>query len=96
MCAKANAGVTMPPREGPKTQQLNLLLLRRDVGDFESALEAPGDLDALDLVDGLPFAGRLFVQRRVPHPPQGADQPTDVPRIENPRIQVLRYLSSRR
>ena len=69
MCAKANAGVTMPPREGPKTQQLNLLLLRRDVADFESALEAPGDLDALDLVDGLPFAGRLFVQRRVPHPP---------------------------
>ena len=59
----------MPPRSGPKTQQLNILLLREAVSDFEQALDAPGDLDALDLVNGLPFTGRLFVQRRVPHTP---------------------------
>lgn len=60
-------------RSGPKTQHLTLLLLRESVSEFEDALEGPANLEAVELSDGLPFEGRLYVQRRSAHPPAWLD-----------------------
>ena len=57
------------PARGKKTQHLTVLLLREDIAEFEDALDAPTDLERLDLAPGLPFEGRFYVQRRAAHEP---------------------------
>lgn len=54
---------------GTKTQHLIAFLLREEIATFEAALENPEEVDAVDLMDGLPFEGRLFVRRPAVHPP---------------------------
>jgi uncharacterized protein (TIGR04141 family) len=61
------------PSGGIKTQHLTVFLLREDVATFDAALEKPDEVDALDLVDGLPFVGRLYVKRPSVHPPGWLD-----------------------
>ncbi len=56
-------------RGGTKTQHLTLFLLREEIATFEAALEKPDEVDAVDLIDGLPFTGRIYVKRPAVHPP---------------------------
>lgn len=59
----------VPPGPIPKTQRLSLLLLKEDVTEFDAALEAPSELESIDLAADVPFEGRLYFKRRVPNPP---------------------------
>lgn len=58
--------LSVPP---PKTQRLSLLLIREEVTEFEDALEAPGEVESINLADEVPFEGRVYFKRRAPNPP---------------------------
>ncbi len=59
----------MPPDPEPKTQRLSLLLLKEGVTELDDALEAPAELESIDLAASVPFEGRLYFKRRTPNPP---------------------------
>lgn len=53
-----------------RSEQLKILLLKHNIGDYRDALKTAGSVIRYELRNGLPYNGALFIQRPISKSPK--------------------------